>query len=391
MPSPPRVAETMPTPLETYQQSMDEIKAYIKAHGFDAAAMFFGTGVYMGIYYAAPYFEIFGPVAGYILHNLTMGFTANLAVMPLVHYGRLYEGKTSAVALREALRYVIMCGVPDTLYQPVQDWFLSMIASESFASFEFVKDAVASFSSLEIGVSFCLFGVGFGLLYLVMKKLLMRHEPEVTVERLQQFDDFWLRFYERCEAVMDTTVFESVKAALQYFIFYLCDYFFDLSLDTAGKTLANLAGCGAFMAGYSFVGDSLIELVRYFKAQRIYYLSTQPVLAESLDTDYVDVRFVPEGGEGGYTLLEYAEMNLVEGATAESDIAYDWDAVEAEVSAAEAESVVMKSKRQPFVETIMPGSSKMLQAFSSTLLSPVSRTLSVNDASPPVASSALGF
>ncbi len=54
MPSPPRVAETMPTPLETYQQSMDEIKAYIKAHGFDAAVMFFGTGVYMGIYYAAP-------------------------------------------------------------------------------------------------------------------------------------------------------------------------------------------------------------------------------------------------------------------------------------------------------------------------------------------------
>jgi hypothetical protein len=296
------VAEEILTPDETFDKAVAEIKEYVKAHGWDAAAMFFGTSVYMGVYYTEAYFEVFGPVGRYIVHNLTMGVAANFSVLPFVRKGRLHEGKTPEEAKRDTISYFVLCAFPDSLYQPVEDFFIAVSKSGSLINFEFIQDATAEFSPVEIAASFAMFGVGFGLLYLVLKKMLIKHDEEAEVA-VNAFDDQWQNFYKKCREMLQTPTWESVKSALQYFIFYLSDYFFDLSMDGASKTLLNLFGCCMSMAGYSFIFDNLPELFGYLEIRRARTLALAHRQPETLDSDYVDVTVIPDSEIDGFAVL----------------------------------------------------------------------------------------
>jgi hypothetical protein len=311
--SPVGVAEEILTPDEKFDRAFAEIKEYVKAHGWDAAAMFFGTSVYMGVYYAEAYFAIFGPLGRYIVHNLAMGITANFSVLLFVRQGRLSEGKTTAEANRDAFRYFLLCSLPDSLYQPVEDWFIAICKSGSMINFEFIQDAAAEFSPVEIAASFALFGVGFGLLYLVMKKLLIKHD-DVAETTVNEFDDQWQNFYKKCREMLQTPTWESVKSALQYFIFYLSDYVFDLSMGGATKTLLNLFGCCTLMAGYSFAFDNLPELFGYLEIRRARSLALQHVSQqpESLDSDYIDVTVTPDVEADDFAVLGGILDSIVE-------------------------------------------------------------------------------
>jgi hypothetical protein len=307
------VAEEILTPDEKFDRAFAEIKEYVKAHGWDAAAMFFGTSVYMGVYYAEAYFAIFGMLGRYIVHNLAMGIAANFSVLAFVRQGRLHEGKTTVEANRDAFRYFLLCSLPDSLYQPVEDWFIAVCKSGSLINFEFIQDAAAEFSPVEIAASFALFGVGFGLLYLVMKKLLIKHDEQAETA-VSEFDDQWQNFYKKCREMLQTPTWESVKSALQYFIFYLSDYFFDLSMNGATKTLVNLFGCCTCMAGYSFAFDNLPELFGYLEIRRARTLALQPInqQPESLDSDYVDVTVAPDVESEDFAVLGGILDSIVE-------------------------------------------------------------------------------
>lgn len=282
------------SPDEKFEKSFAEIKQYVRAHGWDAAAMFFGTAVYMGVYYAEGYFKIFGPVGKYIVHNLAMGVAANAIAVPFVRAGRLAEGETKAVANRDSFRYFLLCTVPDSLFQPVEDWFIAMTQSGSPIDFEFVQYATASFSAAEVAVSFSMFGVAFGILYLVMKKMLLKHDDVDNAEVEKVFDDNWHQFCKKTRAVLETPTWESVKSAIQYFIFYISDYFFDSDVKEPKELILNAMYSCALMASYSFVFDNLPELFGYLQIRRERALELQaqqvpePEFApESLDANYV--------------------------------------------------------------------------------------------------------
>ena len=122
---------------------------------------------------------------------------------------------------------------------------------------------------------------------------------------MKQFNDRWHQFYAKCEILIETPTFEAMKSALQYFVFYLSDYFFDLALDGVNKTLLNLFGCCAAMAGYSFALDSLPQIFSYLRIRRELHLSlvAEKFAPESLNENYVHLAQDEEVENREYTLL----------------------------------------------------------------------------------------
>jgi hypothetical protein len=124
-----------------------------------------------------------------------------------------------------------------------------------------------------------------------MKKLLIKHDAAPGVAE-KSFDDWWHNFYKNVREALQTPTWESIKSAIQYFIFYLSDYLFDLNMNGVAKTLLNLFGCCALMAGYSFLFDNLPEIFGYLEIKRAHHLSVQ--LATPIDEDYVAVTVEPD-------------------------------------------------------------------------------------------------
>jgi hypothetical protein len=253
--------------------------------GWDAAAMFFGTLAWMGVYYTGPLFaEIDDDGAiGYILHCIAMGTVANLVVLPLVQRNHLSRGETAEQANAEIKKYFILCTIPDILYEPVADWLAAMSTQHDVTGLDFKKYADPNFTLGEISEAFLLFGIGFGSIYYGGVKLIQHYSPDEDDEPEPEVlhASTLLRMLRNFRQAYESELSGAGIAAIQYFIFYLTDYLFDVDWVTFEETMPQILGMCVMMAAYTFVADAIpiwlhrvedkmtIEVVDEYKAPPI--------------------------------------------------------------------------------------------------------------------------
>jgi hypothetical protein len=260
-------------------QTSTTIIKKLRGAAWDGSAMFFGTLAWMGVYYAKDNFaDLDDDGAGsYILHSITMGVAANLAVLPLVRQKYISNGETATQAHAEIKKYFILCTIPDALYEPVADWLAAMARAGSFTHFDFVKYADPTFTAKEAAGAFVFFGVVFGMFYYAGGKLIQRYSPdeeEMPDPELSADASFSHRALRQFRQVVDSDEFETVMAGLQYFIFYLTDDLFDIDWESFEVTMPRLMLVCFLMGAYTFAVDALrvsakaLEYKLYLDAQK---------------------------------------------------------------------------------------------------------------------------
>jgi hypothetical protein len=269
------------------------VLAQMAGPAWDAAAMFVGTGAWLGVYYAGPLFAEMdedGPTS-FILHCLAMGITANLVVLPLVKRNHLSRGETSRQANAEIKKYFILCTIPDVLYEPVADWLAAMSTKGAVTGVDFKKYADPNFDASEVAGAVLLFGVGFGAIYYAGGKLIKHYSPdeEAVVEKeLPPDETHTQRILRMVLNTYESDASSAGIAALQYFIFYLTDYLFDVDWVSLGETMPQILGMCAMMAAYTLLFDAnpilLRALMERLKPEQeditVYHLLSGEVLSE---------------------------------------------------------------------------------------------------------------
>lgn len=238
------------------------------AHGCDALAMFLGTMAWMGVYYAEPEIETIddGGYYSYVLHCLLMGIAANVSVLPLIYAGHRLQGEPKKEAVSAIKKYFVLCVIPDVLYEPTADFLIAIAKPGAFENFDFEKYADSSFEIKEMIGAFFLFGVSFGLIYYLGDKVIQRYSPppfedDDEEEDLTSDDAYVNRILRVVRNVLESSEISALKAALQYFIFYLTDYSFNVNWVTFQATMPQLIGVCGMMAAYTVVLDSFPEFL----------------------------------------------------------------------------------------------------------------------------------
>jgi hypothetical protein len=237
------------------------VLASLAGPAWDAAAMFAGTGAWLAVYYAGPSFAKMdddGPMS-FILHCIAMGVTANFVVLPLVKRNHLSRGETNRQANAEIKKYFILCTIPDVLYEPVADWLAAMSTKGGVTGIDFKKYADPNFDAAEVSGAIVLFGLGFGSIYYLGGKFLERNSAEKEADAEIKFhadDTSSLRISRKVLEVYETNAMSAGIAALQYFIFYLTDYLFDVDWYSFEETMPQILGMCAMMGAYTFLFDA---------------------------------------------------------------------------------------------------------------------------------------
>jgi hypothetical protein len=231
----------------------------MRGPAWEGAAMFIGTLAWMGVYYAGPTFAEIdddGP-GSFILHCLAMGIGANIAALPFVRQKYISQGYSSEKANAEVRKYFILCTIPDALYEPVADWLAAMAKGNSVIDFEFEKYTDPTFNTAEVAGAFGVFGVTFGLIYYLGDLLIQHYSPDVEEMVLEEklTDDATVmhRFLRKARDMSASTKGVAVLAALQYFIFYLTDYVFDVDWESFEETAPPVLGMCGLMSLYTIL------------------------------------------------------------------------------------------------------------------------------------------
>jgi hypothetical protein len=306
-----RLAEEIAASEERYNTRRSILKKNILAHAWDGGALFIDIACWMSVYFAGPYFKTLGPTGRYILHNIAMGTAGTIGSLPFVKKARLTEGATNSEANHALLKSVVLSIIPSCFFQPAEDWLIAISHSGSVLHFDFEQDNSAMFSAKELAVSFAVFGGLFGLIYYLIKKLITHYSADELThsETDSVFQDFFQRFYSRSQQFFQSPGWESIKSGLQNFVFYLTDYFFDLNVGPIGTVLLNVLGCCGMMGAYSFITDSLPEVMGYLQIKRERLLTIDHIYKsnyssdEPIAPDYIDVSIVESEESEDFTLI----------------------------------------------------------------------------------------
>jgi hypothetical protein len=302
----PSFLRSTPTPRQPivledpeYTLFKKHIRGELISHVWDAAAMFFGTLVWMGVYYAQPQFAEMDDDGdwSYALHVLAMGFAANAVVIPFNYFSNTVKGRSAEESISTIKKYFLIYVIPDALYEPTADFLIAISKPDFYNDFDFEKYADSTFEPREIIGAVFLFGISFGMIYYVGDKLICRYFPdpyeqyddEVKEENLTPQDAYARRVLRVIREILESSEIYALKAALQYFIFYLTDFMFDVDWVEFEATMPQLLGVCGMMSGYSLVLDSFPEILHLIERYLYQPQYNDPDL-ELASTDIYSIR-----------------------------------------------------------------------------------------------------